>query len=255
MPTKHMESVRVLNLDIHNLTSRELLENLEEGVVFTPNVDHLVKLQKDRDFYQAYLQADYRLCDSRIIQLFSPFFFTKKIKEQIAGSDFFPAFCEYHSQNEEVRIFLLGGTASSVKKAAFKLNTSLKRPLVVAAYSPPFGFEHDPEETNKIITAIKESGATVLAVGVGAPKQELWIYRHKEHLKEVKIFMALGKTIDFLSGESRRAPRWMQRLGLEWLFRMMQEPGRLIKRYLIQDLPFFYLAFLQKIGKYKNPWT
>lgn len=246
----------ILNLHIDNLTFEDFLHALTEGVVFTPNVDHLMKIQKDRDFYEIYQQADYRVCDSRIIQLVSSWTTGEKIVDQIAGSDFFPAFCQHHKDNTDVmRVFLLGGTPSSVALAQERINAKAGNSIVVGGYSPPFGFEHDQEETKKILDRITAAQASVLAVGVGAPKQEKWIMEHKDQLPTVKIFMGIGATIDFIAGHRTRAPKWITRMGLEWAFRLMQEPGRMFRRYLIENLPFFWLILKQKLGRYQNPWS
>lgn len=251
-----MEKLKILNLDIHNWTMEEFLSQLEEGVVVTPNIDHYIKLQKDEAFYQCYKQADHIVCDSRIIQLLSRFLYPKAgVKEQIAGSDLFPAYCQLHSKNtDNVKVFLLGGTEESVLIAKDAINKKAESNIVVDAYSPPFGFEHDDVEGEKIISLIKESNATALAVGVGAPKQEKWIFQNKSRLPGVKLFFAIGATIDFEAGAIKRAPRWMVTAGLEWFYRMTQEPGRLIKRYLVDDIPFLWLVVKQKFGWYKNPW-
>jgi exopolysaccharide biosynthesis WecB/TagA/CpsF family protein len=246
-----------LNLPIDNLRLTDFLHELKAGVVFTPNVDHLMKLQQDRAFYEAYLQADYRLCDSRILQGLSGWMTGEKIVEQLAGSDVFPAFCRHHRANSaEIRIFLLGGsTAEAANIAQHRLNEQAHAPQVVGVYSPPRGFETDAAENERICEKIRASGATVLAVGVGAPKQELWIMAQRDQLPEVKIFFAIGATIDFLAGHQQRAPRWMSRLGLEWAYRLLQDPQRLFRRYFIEGLPFFSLAWQQKKGHYRNPWA
>ncbi|MEM7367481.1 MAG: WecB/TagA/CpsF family glycosyltransferase [Bacteroidota bacterium] len=247
---------RILNIDIDNLRFDDFLQKLTSGVVFTPNVDHVMKMQKDRDLYDMYQQADYRVCDSRIIQLVSAWATGEKIIDQIAGSDFFPAFCYHHRDNTaQIRVFLLGGTPDSVRQAQNKINERAGSQVAVGGYSPPFGFEHDPEETEKIIEKITHSGATVLAVGVGAPKQEKWIMTHKDQLPAIKIFLGIGATIDFIAGHRKRAAPWVSRMGLEWAFRLMQEPGRMFRRYLIENLPFFWLILKQKVGRYQNPWT
>ena len=251
-----MEKLKLLNLELHNWTFNAFLENLHEGVVVTPNVDHYIKLQKDQEFYNCYIRSEHIVCDSRIIQLLSKFVHGKNaIKEQIAGSDLFPAFCMHHKDNtENVNVFLLGGTEESVVIAQNKINEKAGTKIIAQGYSPPFGFEKNESENQKIINMINDSGATVLAVGVGAPKQEKWIYANKDKLPNIKIFFAIGATIDFQAGAVKRAPRWMVKAGLEWLYRMLQEPNRMIKRYLIDDLPFFWLVLKQKMGVYKNPW-
>lgn len=252
-----MDTVKILNIDIHNWTFDGFLAQLEKGVVVTPNVDHMMKLQKDHAFYKSYMNAEHIVCDSRIIQLASRMLFPQPpIAEQIAGSDLFPAYCQYHKDNtDKVRVFLLGGTETSVKQAQENINARAGAEVVIDGYSPPFGFEKDENETQAIIERITASGANVLAVGVGAPKQELWIDAHRHKLPSVDLFFAIGATIDFQAGAVQRAPRWMVKFGLEWLHRMLQEPGRMVKRYLVDDLPFFWLMIKQKFGRYQNPWN
>lgn len=251
-----MNKVRLLNIDLDNLTPDELLQQFTEGVLVTPNVDHLMKLQKDKDFYECYQTAEFVVCDSRILFMLSKILFpANPLKAQITGSDFFPAFCDYHSRNtENVKIFLLGGTAESVQQAMLKINQRTNSNVVIGAYSPPFGFEKSPEESQKIVELIRASGANTLAVGVGAPKQEKWIYKHRVAMPEIKRFLAIGATIEFESGNLSRAPKWMTKFGLEWLYRLAQEPKRLTKRYLQEDMPIFVLLLKQRLGNYRNPW-
>lgn len=248
-----MKRVNLLNLDIHNISMIELLEQLRSGgVVFTPNVDHLVKLQKDEEFYQAYQTADYRVCDSQILMYASRFLGTP-IQEKISGSDFFPVFYRYYSQDEDIKIFLLGAAEGIAKQAQQRINAEVGRDIIVAAHSPTYGFEKDEAECARIIDLINQTDATVLAIGVGAPKQELWISKYKDKLKNIKIFLAIGATIDFEAGHVQRSPSWMSRAGLEWLYRLLQEPQRLWKRYLFDDLPFLWLVLQQRLRLYKNP--
>jgi N-acetylglucosaminyldiphosphoundecaprenol N-acetyl-beta-D-mannosaminyltransferase len=252
-----MEKIRILNIDIDNYPFKVFLEKLEEGVVVTPNIDHFVKLQSDREFYDCYRQSEHIVCDSRVVQLLWKLLYPGRgIVEQIAGSDLLPAYCLHHKDNtSNVRVFLLGGTVESVQMAKESLNRKAANDIVVGAYSPPFGFENDEAEGDRIIRFVNESSATALAVGVGAPKQEKWIQRHKHRMLGVKVFFAVGATIDFEAGKVKRAPRWMVNAGLEWFYRMMQEPRRLLKRYLVDDLPFFWLALKQRLGFYRNPWS
>lgn len=247
-----MNAVKILNVAIDNLTQDQLLEKLEEGIVFTPNVDHLVKLQQDPDFVQVYQTANYRICDSKILYYVSRFLGTP-IQEKISGSDLFPAFYTYHQDNPDVRIFLLGAKEGVARRAQQKINAKVGREIIVGAYSPSFGFEKNEEECQKIIQLIQQSDATVLAVGVGAPKQEKWIAKYRQQLPNIKIFLAIGATIDFEAGNVKRAPKWMSEVGLEWLYRLLSEPTRLWKRYLIDDTHFFWLVLKQKLNLYKVP--
>ena len=102
---------------------------------------------------------------------------------------------------------------------------------------------------------INDSGANDLAICVGAPKQELWLYEFKSKLKNINTFLAIGATINFEAGHTKRSPKWMSEIGLEWLYRLSCEPQRLWKRYLLDDLPFFWLVLKQKLRLYKNPWS
>ncbi|OKH25857.1 WecB/TagA/CpsF family glycosyltransferase [Chroogloeocystis siderophila] len=241
-----MKKVNLLNVEIDNLPKLELLEKLNSGVVFTTNVDHLVKLQKDRDFVEAYNIADYKVCDSQILMYAAKFLGTP-IKEKISGSDFFPNFYNYHKNNENIKIFLLGASQGIANKAQENINSKIARNIIVGAHSPSFGFETNEQECQEIIDKINQTDATVLAVGLGAPKQEKWIYKHKNKLSNIKIFLALGATIDFEAGKLKRSPKWMSNLGLEWFHRLLCEPQRLWQRYLIDDLPFFWLLLKQKV--------
>lgn len=242
-----MKESRILNLSINNLSKKELLEQLKLGVVFTPNVDHLVKLQRDFEFYKIYSNADYRICDSKIL-LYASRFLGCPIQEKISGSDFFPAFYEYHKANEQIKIFLLGAAEGVAQKAQFKINVKVGRRIIVDTFSPSFGFEKNEEECSKIIDRINRSGATVLAIGVGAPKQEKWIYKYKHRLPNIKIFLAIGATIDFEAGHKSRAPKWISEVGFEWLYRLVSEPARLWKRYLLEDPYFFWLILKQRLN-------
>jgi N-acetylglucosaminyldiphosphoundecaprenol N-acetyl-beta-D-mannosaminyltransferase len=248
-----MSSVKLLNASIDNLSMLELLEKLDQGVVYTPNVDHLVKLQSDREFFQAYSDADFKTCDSKIL------FYASKImgvpvKEKISGSDLFPAFYHYHRKNEKIKIFLLGAREGVAAEAQRRINAKVGRRIVIGAHSPSFGFEKDEAECERIINMINESGATVLAVGVGAPKQEKFIYKYREHFKHVKIFLAIGATIDFEAGNVARAPKWVSEMGLEWMYRLLAEPRRLWRRYLVEGPSFFWFLLMQGLNIYANPF-
>jgi N-acetylglucosaminyldiphosphoundecaprenol N-acetyl-beta-D-mannosaminyltransferase len=249
-----MIQVNLLNVNIDNITMLELLEKLRTGgVVFTPNVDHLMKLQKNLEFYRVYQEADYRVCDSKILIYVSKFLGTP-IQEKISGSDLFPAFYTYYQNDENIKIFLLGDEEQVAQQAQHSINSKIGRNIIVATHSPSFGFEKNEEECLQIVRTINASNATVLAIGVGAPKQEMWIAKYRKQLKHVKIFLAIGATIKFEAGDVKRAPKWMSEVGLEWFYRLSSEPQRLWKRYLLDAAPFFYLIVKQKMNLYENPW-
>lgn len=248
------EKIKILNAEILNVDTNELLERLDRGVLITPNVDHLMKIQKDRAFYDLYKQTDWIICDSNIVQLGLKFL-GKPVKEVIPGSSFFPAYYMHHKADENIKIFLLGAAEGVAEKAAENINNKVGRSIVVDFYSPSFGFEKNDAECSAIVDRINKSGANVLVVGVGAPKQEKWIFKYKTQMPFVNLFMALGATIDFEAGNIKRAPQWMQRMSLEWMYRMYKEPKRLWKRYMIDDFPFFGLILKEKFHKYQNPFA
>lgn len=243
----------LLNIPLANLTHSELLQSLNSGVLITPNVDQLVKLQKDREFYEIVKKAEWVVCDSKILYLCSKL--TKQpLKTYIPGSSFFPAFYEYHKNDENCRIFLLGAMDGVAQKAMENINKKVGRQIVVGAYSPSYGFENKDDENEQIVKMINESNANVVLVGVGCPKQEKWIDAHKAQMQNVNIWMALGATIDFEAGNVKRAPKIFQKLALEWLYRFFQEPKRMFRRYFIDDPVFFWHFFKQLLGLYKNPF-
>lgn len=248
-----MESIKILNVRVDNLSAKELLKMLDKGVLVTPNIDDIVKHQHDGDFHECASRADFSVCDSRVLLLMSRIL-RKPLKEAIPGSSFFPMYCDYHAQDENIKIFLLGAKEGVGDKAKERINARVGREIIVGTYSPPFGFENDEQECDRIIDILKSSGANVLLVGLGNPKQTKWIYKYKDRLPSIDVFMALGATIDFEAGNIKRAPAIFQKLALEWLYRCMKEPRRLLKRYFVDDMRFFYYFAKQLLGIYKDPF-
>jgi exopolysaccharide biosynthesis WecB/TagA/CpsF family protein len=170
-----MSHTNLLNISLDNLTQADLLDNLKKGILLPINVDLMVKLQKDREFYEIVRKAEWVVCDSKILYLCSKL--TKQpLKTYIPGSSLFPAFCDYHKDDENCKIFLLGAMDGVALKAQEKINERIGRNIIVGAYSPSYGFEKKDEENEQIVNMINESNANVVLVGVGCPKQEKWIY-------------------------------------------------------------------------------
>ncbi len=248
------DTIKILNADVLNITQAQLLEQLKKGVLVTPNLDHLVKLQKDREFYDVYQQADWVVCDSRILYFLSKLL-KRSFPEAIPGSSFFTAYYEYHKDDPDCRIFLLGAREGIAQKAMERINERMGRQIVVGAHSPSFGFEKKEEECQELVRIVNESGANVVLVGVGAPKQEKWIMKWKDRMPGVDVWMALGATIDFEAGTLKRAPAFYRKIGMEWFYRFMKEPKRLFKRYFVDDMKFFWLFTRQLLGCYRDPFT
>lgn len=250
---ERLSRVSILDVAIDSFTMDDFLNQLKQGVVFTPNVDHLMKLQKDEEFVAAYKQADYRVCDSQVLVYASKFLGTP-IKAKISGSDLFPMFCEHHRHNLNTKIFVLGGAEGVPQKAQRRINERIGREIIIAAHSPSFGFEKREEECAAIVDMVNATEANVLVVGVGAPKQEKWITKHRHLLPNIDIFLAVGASIDFEAGNKSRAPEFISTLGLEWIYRLASEPRRLWKRYLIDDLvPFAVLLVKEKLARLRRP--
>ncbi len=247
------KTIKILNSNILSLTQTDLLNQLQRGVLITPNLDHLVKLQHDREFYEVYRQAEWVVCDSKILYMLSKLL-KHPLPEAIPGSSFFTAFYMFHKDDPDCRIFLLGAKEGIALKAMERINEKVGRKIVVGAHSPSFGFEKDEKECRELVDIVNRSGANVLLMGVGAPKQEKWIMKYRNQMPDVDLFMALGATIDFEAGTLKRAPLLWQKLGMEWLYRCLKEPRRLFKRYFVDDMQFFYYFAQQLLGIYKDPF-
>jgi len=197
--------------------------------VVTPNADHAVMLQNNPEFRTAYDHADLVLADGMPVVLASRIL-RRPLPERVTGADLVPALFDAATQQRPLNIYLLGAGPGVAERAAANVHARWPHVRIVGTYGPPFGFEKDERETAAILRRIDAARPDVLVVGLGAPKQELWVAKHRERIA-AKVSLCVGATIDFLAGEVRRAPRWMQRAGLEWLYRLLCEPRRLFKRY------------------------
>ena len=241
--------VQMLNIEIDNLTMDEaldkacvLIKDKSSSYIVTPNVDHLMILQEDSLFKEIYSNAAMILCDGKPIQIASKIIGTP-IKEKISGSDFFPRLCEKAAE-KGYSVFFLGAEEGVAQKAAEILGERLPQLKVTGTYSPPFGFENNINEIKKIISLINSTNTNILFVGLGAPKQEKFIWNYKDKLK-ANLYIGIGNSFNFIAGDIKRAPEWMQKMSLEWLWRMLTEPKskNLWKRYLHKDLKFLYWYF------------
>ena len=177
------------------------------------------------------------------------------IPEAIPGSSFFGHYYMHHADDPDCRIFLLGARPGVADEAMRRINARVGRGIVVGAHSPSFGFEKNSGECREIADIINASGANVVLVGVGAPKQEKWIMAHRDMMPGVKLWMALGATIDFEAGNIKRAPRWVQKICMEWFYRFLKEPRRMFRRYFIDDVRFFGHFAMQLARRYRNPFN
>ena len=241
-----MTRLKFMNTEIDNLTMEETLQVVDRLIkedkaayVVTPNVDHIVQLETNKELQDVYANASLILTDGKPLQWIAKWYGTP-IKEKISGSDLFPRLCDMAAR-KGYKMFFLGAAEGVATKAAENLINRYNGLQVVGTYSPPYGFEKSPEEMLKIIRLIKEAAPDMLIVGLGCPKQEKFMYHHCRELG-VPISFGLGASFDFEAGNIKRAPKWMSEHGLEWLFRITQDPQRMAKRYLVDDLKILKLA-------------
>ena len=214
--------------------------------VVTPNINHVVLLSRRPDFAAAYRDAALVLVDGMPL-VWAGRLLGRRLPGRVAGSDLAPALFRAAAEGPPLTVFLLGALPGVAERAAEKVEQTYPGVRVVGTYSPPFGFEEDPLETANILERIASARPQVLAVGLGAPKQELWVHEHRAELS-TRVALCIGATIDFLAEEATRAPVWVRKTGLEWAFRVMQEPRRLAKRYWRDGwafLPLFWKEWRQ----------
>jgi N-acetylglucosaminyldiphosphoundecaprenol N-acetyl-beta-D-mannosaminyltransferase len=192
-------------------------------------------------FCQICKQADYTFADGQSI-VYASYLFKNNLPERVAGPDFMWPFLQDCQQNN-VRCFFLGATPHTLSILKNKVTQSFPN-VWAGEYSPPFGEWPEHVHTD-IVSAINHSNAQVLWVGVGSPKQDIWIQQHK-HLLNCKLAFGVGAAFDFYSGTIKRAPLWMQKYGLEWLHRLFSDPKRLWKRYLYGNFKFMLIVLKQR---------
>jgi N-acetylglucosaminyldiphosphoundecaprenol N-acetyl-beta-D-mannosaminyltransferase len=235
------DRVRIGHLDVDSVTFdealhaiAELVDRREGGAVFTPNVDHVVQAERHAAFREAYSRADLCLPDGMPL-LWASRVLGSPLPEKVSGSDLVLPLMRLAAERRW-RVYLLGGSPGVAGQAAEKLADELGV-NVVGTDSPVVdgdGGAARPDETIEQLVAVKPD---LVLVALGAPKQELWIDRYGDGIKPA-VAMGVGGSLDFVVGRIARAPAWMSRAGLEWLFRLWQEPRRMWRRYLIEDPKF-----------------
>lgn len=231
--------IRLFGIDIDPLREPEAVARLMEWIVsptpdrcryvVTPNVDHTRLLRESEGLRAAYADADMVLADGMPVVLASRLL-RKPIPERVTGADLVPALFRAATASRPLTAYLLGAGPGVAERAAKNVESTWPAVKVVGTYCPPLGFEKDDAENEAILRRIADVKPDALVIGLGAPKQELWMHRFRDRI-EARTAYCVGATIDFLAGEKRRAPRWMQRVGLEWLHRVATEPRRLLGRY------------------------
>ena len=169
------------------------------------------------------------------------------LKAKVSGSDLAERLCK-RACDEGLRLFFLGGAPGIGEQARRTLESSHPGIHIVGTLCPVVNADGESPDDDAVTCAIRDAKPHILFVALGCPKQELWIARHRD-LLGVPVCLGVGASLDFIAGVTARAPRWMQRSGLEWLWRLAQEPRRLWKRYLIDDLPFLWLVGVEALRR------
>jgi len=249
----HSPPIALLGVPFDNVTMTEAVERIEQMVatrqphyVVTANVDFLVQALRDVELHRILLDAHLALCDGTPL-VWASRLLGNPLPERVAGSDLVPELIQVAAARN-YRVFFLGASSEANEQAVGRLKATCPTLSIAGHYSPPFKplLEMDHEEIKRRIRAARPD---LLLVAFGCPKQEKWISMHYRSLG-VPVTIGVGATIDFLAGRMKRAPRWMQRTGTEWIFRMLQEPRRLFKRY-VADLWHFSGAILAQSWQMK----
>ena len=236
--------IEFLNTYIDNLTASEAKNAVDSLIqaggnhyVVTPNSDIVVKMQDDTELKEICDKADLILTDGQIVVKLSRYL-GNPIKERVCMTDFVWDVFDL-AIKKDYRVFLFGGKEDVLFKATENIKKRLPELNIVDSYSPPFGFEKNEEMLEEANRRIKASDADILIVFLGCPKQEKFIYQNKD---KYQVPITMGGCVDFIAGKVKRAPLWMQNIGLEWFYRFLQEPKRMFRRYFVDDIRIFELA-------------
>jgi N-acetylglucosaminyldiphosphoundecaprenol N-acetyl-beta-D-mannosaminyltransferase len=235
--------INLFNISIDNLTMEESLQRIEgfvnSGISHqhvVVNVNKVIKADKDKRLREVINRCDLINVDGAPLVWFSKIL-GKPLKMRVAGTDLFFSLIEM-AERKSWKLYFLGAKIKILKKAMDILRTKYPS-LRIAGYRNGYWAK---EEERKIAEDIKNAQPDILFVGISSPKKEYFLSEYLEGMR-VPFVMGVGGSFDILAGEAKRAPVWMQRCGLEWFFRFLQEPKRLFKRYFIEGTGFANLCF------------
>jgi len=217
--------------------------------VVTPNVHHTVMYQWHEGLRAAYASAGLVLADGMPL-VWASRLLRRPLPQRVAGSDLVPAVFD-RFRDRGLRVYLLGAAEGVGRRAAANIERRWPGIRVTGVFSPPLGFEREAAKNEEILARMAAAGAELLVVGLGAPKQELWVHAHQSRIA-APVALCVGATIDFLADHKPRAPRWMRESGLEWLHRLASEPRRLFGRYA-HDAWFFTLLLVRELFRPGHP--
>jgi len=256
-PTRSTDGVRVCRLfgmPFCDVTLDELVELLDEqialckpGYIVTPNVDHVCRFHRDPAFRGAYENAWLVLCDGMPI-IWASKLLGRPLRQKLSGSDLI-YWLSRHAAERGYSVHFFGAQEGVAAAAAERLKQQFPALKIAGVQSPPFGFHTDPDANAAATQLVRESGADIVYVALGSPKQEVWMKDNAEACG-IAAMIGVGGAFDFVSGRVRRAPEWIQRASLEWIWRLCQEPRRLWRRYLVEDVLFVKLFMAELWAAY-----
>jgi N-acetylglucosaminyldiphosphoundecaprenol N-acetyl-beta-D-mannosaminyltransferase len=242
--------ISLLKTNIHNLSMQDTLALVEQAIAENKQLHHmvvnagkLVILQKDDELRESVNSADIINADGQAV-VWASKFLGVPLKERVAGIDLMANLVELAHQ-KQYKIYLLGAKEEIVSKLA-EIYTSQYGSEILAGYRN--GYFNEMDECS-IVEDIVNSGAHMLFVAMTSPKKENFLYRHKTQLSSVNFIMGVGGSFDVFAGKTKRAPLWMQKIGMEWFYRFLQEPKRMWKRYLIGNTKFLFLVLKEKFRR------
>lgn len=252
--------VNIGGVEIDRITFAEtvdrVIQQAKSGAVpryvVTPNAHHINLLQRDDRFRNVYRNAFLVVADG-VSLLWAAQWLNRPLHDRVNGTDLFEQLCAV-AADKGLKVFLLGGRPGAAQQAAQRLVKRHPTLCISGTHCPPYGFEQDPQALEQIDRAITAAQPDLLFVGLGAPKQEFWMYENCQRLG-VPVSLGIGVSFELVAGMVQRAPRLMQITGLEWLFRLLVEPRRLWQRYLIGNLTFLKLVLQQKLALQRSSWS
>jgi N-acetylglucosaminyldiphosphoundecaprenol N-acetyl-beta-D-mannosaminyltransferase len=206
----------------------ERIELRQPGFIVTPNLDHMVTYRQNDRFREAYSQAMLRTPDSTPVMWLARLLGTP-LREKLPGSDLVPRMAERAAESG-YSVFCFGAAPGVADRAAEIMQQRWPGLSVAGTYCPPLGFEDDPDEKAKALAAVREATPDVCFVALGSPKQEFWMMETAPE-NAWGVAVGIGAGLDFVCGQRQRAPVFVQKAGLEWLWRTALEPRRLGPRY------------------------
>lgn len=240
-----MNKQPLLNTYVNNIGMKEaideicrLIDEKNKSYVVAVNTDVIIKIENDEYLKKISDGADLTLVDGKPLIWISKWL-KRPVKEKISGSDLVPKLCRIAAK-KGYTIFIIGGKDGVADCAKANLKKDYRDIKIVGTYSPPLGFDSNEEELSSINQKINSAAPDIVIACFGCPKQEKWVYENYKKYN-ASISICAGATVDFLAGNVKRAPKWMSDHGLEWLYRFLQEPKRMFKRYFIDDIKIINL--------------